>query len=216
MKIIKFSILAFIFFIQSNSLFSENRRYDDELWSEVEIELPISKDVDFSLSQQFRFDNDVTKFKASLTDLGLALRFDKSFKLSGTYRLKRVPDEIYNEYHLNGYFSQKILSDIEFNFRSRFQARIPRGNDNEYYIRLRPYINLEVSDVFSPYFGVEYYYRFLYDEGDRFNKSRFFLGTDIAISKSYSMKIYYMLQREFNEKKPQTSNIAGISFKYEI
>ena len=216
MKIIKPLLFIFCFVLSSISLLSEDRKYDDELWLKSEIELPVSKDVDFSFSQQFRFEEEISKFNASLTDFGLSYKINKSFKLSGTYRLKRVPDEIYNEYHLNGYFDEKIFSELKFNFRTRFQTRVPRGKENSYNLRLRPHLSYKLSDVFSPYFGVEYYYRFLYEDGDRFNKSRFFIGTDIDITKDYSLKIYYMLQREFNEKKPLSSNILGISFKYEI
>ncbi len=192
------------------TIHAEELTYDDELWTEYEITSSISKRFDFKIGQQVRFDEGITKFKSSLTDIGFRYKLSKYFRFTSLYRLKRFPDKTQHGFHLN-FYSKISYKKFEFAHRLRYQKKYGSKRDQDY-VRNRLTFKYRISKRFRPFTASEIYYRTFYDRGDRFSKSRFYLGGEYKFDKRRAIRIYYLLQREMNMKNPVQANILGISY----
>jgi len=193
------------------NIYAAGLAYDDEVWTEFKIISSISKRFDFKLRQQIRFNNRVTKYKSALTDIGFRYKISKYFRFSALYRLKRFPDKTQHGFYLN--FHSKIgYKKFALTHRLRYQKKYGVYNMDKDFFRNKLTLEYKMSRKFKPFTTSEIYYRAFYDKGDRFDKVRFYLGGKYEIDKKRTIKLYYLLQREFNSKNPVQANILGVSY----
>ncbi len=205
-------VFSFLMFISLSvvNIYAVGLAYDDELWTEFKITSSISKRFDFKLRQQIRFNNRVTKYKSALTDIGFKYKISKYFRFSALYRLKRYPHKTQHGFHLN-FYSKIDYKKFEFTHRLRYQKKYGINRDKDY-ARNKLTLEYKISSKFKSFTASEIYYRAFYDRGDRFDKVRFYLGGKYEIDKKRAVKLYYLLQREFNSKNPVQANIIGVAY----
>lgn len=196
------------------NIYAGELSYDNELWTEIEIISSISKRFDFKFRQQVRFNNNVTKYKSALTDIGFRYKFSKHFRFSSAYRHKRFPDKTQHGFLLN-FYSKISYKKFDLTHRLRYQKKYGSKRDQDY-ARNRLTLKYEINKKIESFITSEIFYRTFYDKGDRFDKIRFYLGGEYKIDKKRAIKLYYMLQREFNVNNPVQSNIIGVSYSVDF
>ncbi|ROL62553.1 DUF2490 domain-containing protein [Bacteroidetes/Chlorobi group bacterium ChocPot_Mid] len=221
-KINKKLVLVLIFL--SNTLLSQT--YDDEIWSGLEIEIPITKKLEMSLEHDIRWINWTQTIDWQITDLGLAYSFNKQFKLSASYNYRSRKD---NWQHVfNGNFNyDNNFGKFKYSYRLRYQEkyrwkitkkkRLTERKSDEDHIRNRFMLEYDTDMWLTPFTGAELYYLVNNDEySDRFDVLRLYLGVDIDTFKDQKLTIYYMAEHEFNVLNPNTSNVIGIFYSFSL
>jgi hypothetical protein len=168
----------------------------------------------------------MTDINLFYTNVGLSYKFTKWFRWGVSYRM-------INKHKETGDWGLRHRLQSDFNFRVRpgrfvlgYRARLQgeiRGAGYasetakvpEVYLRNLFKVGFKATKDWTPYAGTELRFqlknpRVPYYNG--FDRSRFFVGTDYAISKVQSVGFYLLYQREWNVSDPQTLYIIGVEY----
>ena len=199
---------------------------DAGLWTSVSFEAKIIKKLTGSLSQEIRFNENITEAGTIFTDAGIAYKLNKHFQVSLNYRyiLKRRTDDYYSfrqGFYVDVKYDRK-LNPFELIWRVRFTDRysdIGRAADGgvpEYYLRNKLSLKWDYSKAITPYASVELFSPLNYPRFNAFNNIRLAAGIEYSISKHHKIDLYYMVQKELNVSHPQTDFILGLGYAYKL
>lgn len=201
-----------------------SQTHDNQLWSGVEIDIPITKKIEFDITQQIRLNKNIQDINWHLTDLGLSYSFNKDFKVNFTYRYKFINDDFQNVFYLNCMYDEKIWK-IRYKVRSRYQLKTgyKAKNDllekelNEEYWRNRFTLGYDTDSWFEPYISTEIFYLFNNQKYcDRFSTIRYYAGMDFDTFEKQSFSLYLMYEAEFNIKNPNKSLVIGVFYNFKL
>ena len=196
---------------------------DAGLWTNVTLEKKITKDLDILVTEEFRFNEDMTHLGAFFTDAGAEYTVVKGFKTGLFYRFtNRSRDDgswsqghrIYADFS----YRQKI-SRFTAGYRVRFQVQYKDINRSEtgriptWYFRQKLHLAYNTKSRFDPYLDGEVWYQ-LNPEYFGFVNLRMSAGVVIRIIKSHSVDLGYIYQRELNTADPETDHILFIGYKF--
>ena len=190
---------------------------DLELWTGGVYALNINKKWKVELEQQFRFNDTISKFKSTFSEISARYRLNKHFKLKGSYRYSiRNEERNRKRITLHLYYSwSKKKFPLAIQLRSGLQ------NDDEVWTNqqityARNRIKLEFVDFknFTPYLGYESFYRFNYR--NEFRVNRYTIGLKWEFNKKLEGNFFYRIDDEINVKFPQRQNIIGIMMVYSM
>jgi hypothetical protein len=196
---------------------------DAGMWLSFNIDKKINKKFSFSLSQELRFNENVTELGTFFTEAGVNYRINKLIRISGNYRFanKRLIDNTYSQRHR--FFAdinlRKRFNDFQFSYRARFQNQFKdfysRSNEEmfEYYLRNKISLSYRLNRVFSTYLSFENYTP-LNGENYFTDNIRYTLGTEYVFNKSNSIELFYIIQKEYNVNNPYTDFIIGLAYNY--
>lgn len=208
-------LLAGLFF--SHNLFAQV--YDAELWKGIELEKSIGKKITFSIKEQARLDNNISRFKSTFINPGVSLRLHKRLDLAGGYRFTIRENKYEQRWFTDlGISPKKPHPRLGVGIRLRYQQDYEIGSKIDRTIR--PKISLKYDkkkkkgkkDIdLRPYISAEVFYK-LSNKGNEFSKYRLSSGLSYRLSKRNTVKLSYTYQQEFNTANPKYSSIFAVGF----
>lgn len=193
---------------------------DAGLWLSATGEYNFSRQLSVSLSEELRFNENITELGTYFTDAGVSYKFLKgNLRTSLNYRLinKRRVDDFYSQRH-RFYFDLSYrfkVSMIGIAFRTRLQDQVsdigrePDGGVPEWYSRNKLTLKLDLDRKISPFTSVELFTDL--NEGISDNV-RYTFGLDYEINKIHAVDVFFLHQREMNVTRPVYDYIWGLSY----
>lgn len=199
---------------------------DAGLWTSVSFEAKLVKKLSINISQEFRFNENITELGAALTDAGFSYKFNKHFQFAANYRFtQRYKLENYYSFRHRFYadvkYSHKI-KPFEMSWRIRFQDQISdigRASDGgipEYYFRNKLGLKLDLDKSYKPYISLELFSPLGYPRLNAFDGIRGTTGIEYDFSKHHKIDVYYMIQKELNVSNPETDFVIGLGYAYKL
>jgi len=205
---------------------AEGQTSDAGLWTSVNFEAKLVKRVSATISEEFRFNENITELGAAFTDAGLTYKLNKHFQFAVNYRFtqRHRTDNYYSfrhRFYVDIKYSKK-LKPFEFSFRTRLQdqyADIGRAADGgvpEYHLRNKLSMKWDLKKTYTPYISLELFSPLNYPRSYAFNGIRTSAGVEYAFSKHHKVDLYYMIQKELNVSRPETYFIVGLGYYYKL
>ena len=199
---------------------------DAGLWTSINFESKIIKKLTANISEEVRFNENITEAGMIFTDAGVTYKLNKHFQIAANYRfiLKRKVEDYYSVRHrvyIDIKYAKK-LKPFQIQFRSRFQDQysdIGRASDGgvpEYYLRNKLNLNWDLDKPYTPYISIELFSPLNYPHIYAFNGIRTSAGVEYSFSKHHKIDIYYMIQKELNVSNPLTDFILGLGYYYKL
>jgi hypothetical protein len=195
---------------------------DAGLWTNITIKKKITKNFDASVTEELRFNENITELGTIYTDIGAEYEILNGFKAGAFYRFvcKRRLDDSYSKAH-RYYFDLSYgyaIKRFEIGYRIRFQSQYkdynssPEGHVPEYYIRQKIHFAVNTKTRFDPYLDAEIWYH-LYSPWSDFDNIRISAGIVTRITKHHFIDTGFIYQQEFNVKHPVTDYIIYLGYK---
>ncbi|MEO5572001.1 MAG: DUF2490 domain-containing protein [Bacteroidia bacterium] len=211
---------CFIFFVRLCNA-QEN---DAGLWAGVNVEKKITSKWSARLTEELRFNENISELGTAYTEIGMDYRFYKFVSLGVSYRFsqKRKVNDIYSlrhRYNIDLSLKHKFKK-ISVSLRERFQTQYTDVNTSEdgkvaeRYLRNKLTLKYDLGKKYTPYFYTEWFYQLYNPEGNELDNVRYGAGFDYEISKFMSLEFYYLINKELHVKNPLTSFISGVEFTY--
>lgn len=188
---------------------------DLQLWSSVKLSKEVVKNLEFSLEQGYRRDDNLLNTKSLLTDVALGYQFNKHIDATLGYRyqwnLENHSSRINADVALT-----KDLDRFTISSRSRFQRRFETDANHTDFFRERLKLSYNIKkNPISPFVSVEGFYHFSY-LGNQWEALRLDIGAQWKVRKRTKLEVYYRSDREFSVFAPEQNHIIGIEFKYKL
>lgn len=199
---------------------------DAGLWTSVNFEAKLAKRVSATVSEELRFNENITELGAAFTDIGLNYKLNKHFQFAVNYRFtqRHRLDNYYrfrHRFYADIKYSHK-LKPFELSFRTRFQDQISDigretdGGVPEYYLRNKLNLKWEFKKAYTPYISLELFSPLSYPHLNAFDGIRAAAGVEYDFSKHHKIDIYYMIQKELNVSNPQADFVLGLGYFYKL
>jgi hypothetical protein len=190
---------------------------------EFTIKKKITKKLDVVLSEELRFNENITELGTIYTDLGAEYEILPGFKAGAFYRFtcKKRLDDSYskiNRYYFDLSYGNHIKR-FEYSYRIRFQSQYrdyntrPEGHVPVNYIRQKIEFSINTKTRFDPYLVAELWY-LLNSPWNRFDNIRITGGIVTRITKHHFVDTGYIYQQEFNVNNPVTDYIVFLGYKF--
>lgn len=220
---IKKGLVFICFHLLAISAFAQGESTQDfQTWYDAELKLNLKKGWELSGQYRARFNENSSHYKGSYFFLQGEKKLNKYFKVLGNYRLALVNG---NNYHrlLIGANAQVKINDFTFFTRPMIQTQTKyfvgddenRGSSKSYF-RLRTGVKYQISKRWDTYVYAE---PFLPFEQGKLTEIAFWqnnAGISYEYKKNKSVTLYYSWQPEVNKKHPDTINVLGLSFDFEV
>jgi len=199
---------------------------DAGLWTSVSLEVKVVKKLKANVSQELRFNENITELGAAFTDIGLQYKVSKCWQISANYRFiqRRRIDDYYSfrhRFYVDAKY-EKEVNHLGLIWRGRIQdqysdiGRAADGGIPEYYLRNKFTLKWNTKKTITPYLATELFSKLDYPHTDFIDGLRAAAGIEYAFTKHHKMDVYYMLQKELYTSKPQTDFIIGIGYLYKL
>lgn len=188
----------------------------------------LTKDIDFSISEEIRFTDNATSLERSYTTLGLDYELEKWIRFGLNYRfiLDKRPDQSYGQRH-------RIMADLilrtyqkryTLTYRARFQTEAKTYNYTQEYgfapasdFRNTFKAAYTINRIYQPFMTLDL--RFLLRDANTpyftgFDRSRFTAGVDIALAQKRELQLYFMTYRHWNTIEPDRVFVIGAEFNF--
>jgi hypothetical protein len=219
-----FILILFLCHLAALPILSQEK--DFGLWTSIELEKKIIKNLELDFGLANRMQNNITQRDESFIDMGVSYRYSLfaagfGYRFTNNFRFGR------NDEYSHRLFCQLRFrpewNRFRFDYRLRYQSQYfslltsETGNIPDTFIRNRLKIsyNIRKSD-FSPSFSYEYFYRLKQSDPSEFQRKRLTLGMDYNINKSNTIGVSYIKHETFNVINPRVSHIIGLEYKLEI
>lgn len=201
---------------------------DFGLWGTISYGGDINDDIDFSIEQEVRMEQNATTPGVIFTSLGVDYRLSREFQIGLNYRF------ILNDRDLGVYgHRHRVMLDLQyrrkyqqwtFAYRSRNQSEIrTRNYDNEY--GFAPTLDLRntLKTVYQLNRRFELYTSFdlrvlwrdpRVPDFRGVDRLRYRLGTDVLIAREQTIGIFIQHQRERNITEPEVEFMIGLEYKF--
>ena len=201
---------------------ASNAQIDDVgLWLGASVNKKITREMEVSVAEQFRFNHDITDIEQVLSDAGVSYNFNKKFKAAFHYRFMNKNAETYyskrHRLYLDLSYKEKF-GIVSLTLRERVQEQYTniysseRGKIPTWVLRTKLSAKFDVDKKYAPYVSGELYY--LFDdprEGDHvFTAYRTELGFVYEFNRIHSVNPYLLYQEEFSTKYGEL--IYGVSY----
>lgn len=199
---------------------------DAGLWASVNIDKKIGYGFTATLSQEFRFNENITELGTAFTEIGLEHKIKYLKGLTGgvSYRFiqnRRVNDSYSLRHRLNIDLAYRMkYKKVTVTIRERYQNQVkdvessPEGFSPISYLRSKLSIKYNLEKKYTPWIAGELFFQLNNPEGNEIDNIRYALGFDYKFNKKNSLSLFYLINKEVNVKDPWTSYISGISYSY--
>ena len=195
---------------------------DAGLWTNITLKKKIAKHLDACLTEELRFNENITELGTFYTDIGAEYEILKGFKAGAFYRFifKRRLDDSYSKAH-RYYFELSYANNIkrvQLGYRIRFQSQYkdyntsPEGHVPADYLRQKIHLGINTKTRFDPYLDGEIWYH-LNPPWSSFDAIRISTGIITRITKHHFIDTGFIFQKEFNVKEPVTDYILFLGYK---
>jgi hypothetical protein len=222
-RLFVFPIVIFVLFCDTPAICQDK---DAQLWTSLSIEAKLVKKLTANVSQELRFNENITEAGTIYSDFGLEYKINKYFQVAVNYRFveKRRRDNNYSYRHrmyVDIKFEKK-LKPMKIQVRSRIQdeyADIGRDSDGgiaEYYLRNKFSLKWDTEKPITPYLSVELFSPLKSRYYGAFDNIRAATGVEYAFSKHHKIDIFYMIQKEINVSRPETDFVVGLGYSFKL
>lgn len=200
---------------------------DAGLWSGFNLEKKLHSWITVSLSEELRFNENITELGTAFTELYASTGWHSNFNGGIAYRFiqKRQLDDTYStrhRYHFDLSYRYKFSRAISLSLRERFQNqykdvnRMSDGVTKEYSLRSK--MNFKYSPVKKLSFDAsfEIFYQLNNPEGNEIDNLRYGIGLEYKLNKKQSIEVSYLKDKEIHVNDPWTSYIIGLGYKFEL
>ncbi len=219
MKCIIELILIFLFLsiISTKDGMAKQKTLKEErqVWFSGKLEYEINNKFEISIAQEIRLSKNYGVITQSISDIGGYFNPNNFFKIGLFYRFRQLPDKDENRSEIYSNFTFKYeLYDFDFSDRSRIHIKLRENKESINNFRNMLSVKYEQFKLIKPYVAAEIFYRFLFDEGDRFNQVRYYTGLKFEPYHDHQIDFYFMREEEFNTDKPFNSNVIGLEYSF--
>jgi len=199
---------------------------DAGLWTSAGFEFKVVKKLTANISEEVRFNENISEAGMFLTDFGITYKYNKHFESAIGYRYsqKRKVEDYYSVRHrFNVEVKyEKKLKPFQLQYRIRFQdhysdiGRASNGRIPEYYLRNKLGLSLDMDKPYSPYISLELFSPLNYPRLSAFVGIRTTAGVEYKFSKHHKIDLYYMIQKQLNASNPETDFVVGLGYFYKL
>ena len=197
---------------------------DAGLWTSVNVEKKIISRLTVSLTEELRFNENISELGTAFTEIGADYKFNKFVSFGASYRFiqKRRVDDFYSlrhRYNMDLSLKYKIKK-IGITLRERFQTQYSDVNTSENgkvperYLRNKLTLKYDLDKKYMPFISAELFYQLSNPRGNEFDNVRYAAGFDYEINKRMSASLFYIINKEFNVNDPWTEYIIGTGFTF--
>lgn len=222
-KHIRYYFLNLFLFLLCSANYAQ--RNDAALWADIVLEKRIVPKLTVHFKEAIRVGQNVTQLNYSYSDIGLTFKINKNIQTSLDYRfIRKLQVENYISLRHRVYFTlelKKKLKPFTLNARFIFQSQLEdvysreKGKIPDYYERTKLTVKYDLNR-FTPYLATELYINIIRWEQLLPNRYRLFAGFNYELNKMNGLEIYYLFERQFNQKNPLTNYVVGISYTHQF
>ncbi|UKN01096.1 DUF2490 domain-containing protein [Paracrocinitomix mangrovi] len=186
---------------------------DLELWTGGTVNFKFNKLLSLDVTEQVRFNNNISSYKKSFTQVGLKINLPKGFGIVPAYRFNvEAGGVLDHRLSLDGTYKwDKKGFPLTVGYRMRFQHKFI---DTKTYWRNKVKLGWKLSKLVDPFMAYELFFRF--NGKNEFRVSRFTVGLDWRITKRFYVSTYYRLQDDIFVKNPERQHIIGLMLDYKF
>lgn len=186
---------------------------DLELWTGAAINFKFNEVLSLDIAEQVRFDNNISSYQKSFSELGLQINLKKGFELKPSYRFTLLPGSAYeHRLSFDGQYSwSKKDFPLTLGYRMRYQHSFIGSKS---YLRNKIKVGYKLSKLVDPFAAYEIFFRF--NGKNEFRVSRITIGLDWRITKNLHVNTYYRIQDDIFVKDPERQHIIGLMLDYKF
>lgn len=220
----KLIFLIFLFLTIKTTLISQTN--DMNLWISFTIDKEITKDIDCSLEQGFRLDENCSQIYNIYTELSAEYDIFDFIEIGATYRFIMAAGDA-NEFNRNYQLKFDItakyeISRFELSYKARYQqkkleyfeddwSQIPRRH-----FRNRFSIEYDIRKTsVTPYVSYEFYYAIRQPDRPPVDEKRVKAGFSYKIAKNHHIDMNFMYLNEFRKNSNYRGYVIGIDYKFD-
>jgi hypothetical protein len=194
-------------------------RTDNQFWSEVQVAVPITKDIDFNMLGTLRLGRDISRPVDERIGTGFTFRFGQHLQIAPNY-LYIATQPIRNRRLWESRLSLPVtvrfnVEKFRFSDRNMFERRIRNPGISSTRYRNR----LQVEHPIGPSkFGLSLFVadEVFYDWSiDRWVRNRFAAGGSKVFNKHFTQDIYYLRQND-GVSIPGDLNVIGTTLRLKL
>ncbi len=199
---------------------------DAGLWASVTLEKKLRPTLTWSLSDEFRLNENISELGTHFTETGLDLKILRGLSAGVYYRFmqKRRLDDSYSKRHR--YFFEmdykRSFNKLSLTLRERVQDQYADmfssqdGKVGEWTCRTKLTARYKLPGKFQVFGFTEAYYSMNDPEGNEFTDIRFAAGMQYTLHKIHSFEAFYLVNKELNKKNPLTEYIIGLGYGFSL
>ncbi len=206
------------------STFSVAQVNDAGLWTSINLEKKITKKIAVDLSQEFRFNENISELGSFFTEISAQYKLHKNLSIGAGYRFinKRELDDSYEKRHrmLFDLNTKEKISKIAVSARIRFQSQYSGVNTSENgkvpdnYLRTKLSVKYDFEKRYTPYLSGETFFHLNAPDGILFDNYRLSFGIEYEFTKRSDIQFGYLIDQEVQVNNPWTSYITTIAYNY--
>ena len=219
MKKIIFALLTISFCVIFVSAQAVADRDDNQSWNDLQLTVPMSKQMDFYLAFTERFGKNITQVSDQRLAIGFVYKPHKSWSVMPFYwniNARNSRGQFRTEHRLNLRIGYRFpFKKFGLSHRSAFEYRLRRPLNSW---RYRPSLTFEkdLPKNFIPgaklFLTEEVFYDSLLK---KFSRNRFTVGVNRTLTKKLSLDVYYMRQND-GFSRPGDLNVIGTTWRVRL
>ena len=187
---------------------------DNQLWTAFVLQKDLPGHFELELNQEIRSKNNFSRFKKSITEIGLFYEFNKHLNTSVDYRYIIYSDKTGRRYSLTGRY-KLTTGKLSHQYRAKLQRETVEGDDTENSLRHKYTVRYRNKRGISPYLALEFFYH-LGERAPEMYKYRSTVGVRKDLTKRSTAKLYYRVQQEVRKSNPDRINIFGLEYEISL
>jgi len=229
-------ILFVILFLSGIYSIVNAQSADTELWTGPMIKYNISKKLRADFEQQFRWEENISKYSYTFSEFALKYKVFKYLDIKGVYRYYFIPNEgsgipyrtEFDKSRLSFEVStdtKLFTSDLKLGYRIRYQKTwetksqvsdffVESDLNDELFLRNKFDFSYNMSKLADPYVGWENFLRL--DGINMIKKNRYTFGVKWKLTNDLSLDSFFDLDKEINTVMPKTKYIFGLGAVYSL
>jgi Protein of unknown function (DUF2490) len=192
---------------------------DNQIWSDVQVAVPMTKDVDFNMLGTFRLGRDVSRPVDERIGMGFTVRFGQHVSIAPNY-LYVATQPVRNRKQWESRLSLPVtlrfnVEKFRLSDRNLFERRIRRPGINSTRYRNRLQVEHSIgSDKLhlSLYLADEIFYDWSIN---RWVRNRFTVGVSKVFNKHITQDVYYLRQND-GVSIPGDLNVIGTTLRVKL
>lgn len=199
---------------------------DLETWTSLNLNYKINKKWSTAIQGQLRLDNNSSEVRQYFGQVDLEYGLSKHLDLVGALRYIVRNDHTGNvqgyenlfRYHFDAVYKHK-LDRFSLKYRVRYQNR----NEIDVEDSSKKYIRFKAGGVYNvrkwkldPELSAEVFRSVGSESENQLDSYRITLGTRFKVHKSAKVKLFYRYDKQLNVNYPQTTNIIGVKYTYNL
>jgi Protein of unknown function (DUF2490) len=194
-------------------------RSDNQFWSDVQVAVPVGKDIDFNMLGTLRFGRDISHSVDERIGAGFTFRFGQHLQIAPNY-LYIGTQPIRNRRAWESRLSLPVtlrfnLEKFRFSDRNTFERRIRNPGISSTRYRNRLLVEHSVGPSkwgLSLFVGDEVFYDWSID---RWVRNRFAVGGTKVFNKHFTQDVYYLRQND-GVSLPGDLNVIGTILRVKL